>query len=220
MIQPLAGALAPLGRAAGLAPWYRAGGAPVPVIAYQPKGAASLAASYVNLANPGTYDATPVGTPTFAAATGWTFPSAYLTTGYAPPGTQTITMLVRYSGAQTINGLGVAGVAQGAKLFLLQPFRTGNKTGFWSNVLLEATPAVLSGAIGIVGRTGFVNGAAVGAAAAASQTAYTNSIWIGRYNADGSPATSFIGNIVAFALYESVLPDAQVAAVSAAMAAL
>ena len=33
------------------------------VAAYEPLGAASLAASYVNLANPGTYDATPGTTP-------------------------------------------------------------------------------------------------------------------------------------------------------------
>jgi hypothetical protein len=32
--------------------WYLAGGAPMPVVAYQPIGAASLADSYVNLANP------------------------------------------------------------------------------------------------------------------------------------------------------------------------
>ena len=48
------------------------------------KGAASLAASYINLANPGTYDAAPGTAPSFDTATGWTFAAAssqYLTTG-------------------------------------------------------------------------------------------------------------------------------------------
>lgn len=39
-------------------PWYLAGGAPTPVGAYQAKGAASYAASLVNLANPGINDLT------------------------------------------------------------------------------------------------------------------------------------------------------------------
>ncbi len=40
-------------------PWWLAGGIPAEncIAAYQPKGAASYAASKVNLANPGTYDA-------------------------------------------------------------------------------------------------------------------------------------------------------------------
>lgn len=41
------------------------------VAAYQPVGAASLAASYSNLANPGTYDAAPGVAPTFSTTEGW-----------------------------------------------------------------------------------------------------------------------------------------------------
>lgn len=56
-----------LGRGAGAADtlpaWATAGGAPRPIACYQPKGATSLAASYSNLANPGTYDATQVVVP-------------------------------------------------------------------------------------------------------------------------------------------------------------
>src|SRR4030042_266315 len=56
--------------------WWLAGGISAAncLAAYQPKGAASYAASKVNLANPGTYDAVDgVAFPTWAAATGWTF---------------------------------------------------------------------------------------------------------------------------------------------------
>ena len=56
------------------------------IAAYQPKGAADLAASYVNLITPGTYNAAPGTAPTFDAATGWTFNGStqYLTTGVVP----------------------------------------------------------------------------------------------------------------------------------------
>jgi len=46
--------------ASGVEPWWLSGGIAAAncVAAYQPKGAASLEASYVNLANPGTYNLT------------------------------------------------------------------------------------------------------------------------------------------------------------------
>ena len=56
--------------------WWLAGGIAAAncVAAYQPKGAASYAASKVNLANPGTYDLVKItNDPDFDAATGWTF---------------------------------------------------------------------------------------------------------------------------------------------------
>jgi hypothetical protein len=56
-------------------PWWLSGGIPAAncIAAYQPKGAASLAASYVNLANPGTYNAAPGVAPTWDAVNGWIF---------------------------------------------------------------------------------------------------------------------------------------------------
>ena len=55
--------------------WWLSGGinAANAIVVYQPKGAASYAASLVNLANPGTYDAYAGSAPTWAAGTGWTF---------------------------------------------------------------------------------------------------------------------------------------------------
>lgn len=55
---------------AAATPWYLAGGAPTPVAVYQPKGAASLAASYVNLITPGTNDMIVGVAPTLITA-GW-----------------------------------------------------------------------------------------------------------------------------------------------------
>lgn len=55
-------------------PWWLAGGVAAGscLVAYQPKGAESYAASKVNLANPGKYDAVEGVAPTWAKDTGWT----------------------------------------------------------------------------------------------------------------------------------------------------
>jgi len=54
-------------------PWYLSGGIAAAncIAAYQPKGAASLAASYANLPNPGTYNAVPLDAITVLNAYGW-----------------------------------------------------------------------------------------------------------------------------------------------------
>ena len=61
------------------------------VAAYQPIGAADLAASYSNKANPGTYDLSVKGgyaAPGFSSASGWTYSASgkILTTGITNPG--------------------------------------------------------------------------------------------------------------------------------------
>lgn len=64
--------------------WYTSPGGTTCVAAYDAASAASLSASYTNLANPGTYDLTLGTAPTWAHGTGWTFAAAssqYLKTG-------------------------------------------------------------------------------------------------------------------------------------------
>ena len=63
-------------RASSASTWWDLGGTITScVAAYQPKGAADLAASYVNLANPGTYDLAPDGSPSFNTNDGIIIPS-------------------------------------------------------------------------------------------------------------------------------------------------
>lgn len=82
-------------------PWYLAGGVAKAtcLAAYQAIGAASLAESYVNLANPGTYNLSGGVAPTWAAETGWTFDgsSQYKLTGITPAAgaAQTMSMIAR-----------------------------------------------------------------------------------------------------------------------------
>jgi hypothetical protein len=52
--------------------WYLAGGAPAPLVAWQPIGAASQAASYAPVV--GSLAASAVGTPGWSATTGWEIP--------------------------------------------------------------------------------------------------------------------------------------------------
>jgi hypothetical protein len=67
------------------ASWWLSGGISAAncIAAYQAKGAASYAASLVNLANPSTYDLTTAAAPTWNTATGWTDDDAskYLLSG-------------------------------------------------------------------------------------------------------------------------------------------
>jgi len=71
------------------------------VAAYQPKDAANLAASYVNLVTPGTYDAAPGTAPTWDATSGWIFNGStqYLTTGITPVIDQSYSAIVRFTDA-------------------------------------------------------------------------------------------------------------------------
>lgn len=84
------------GLAAAAVPWWLAGGAPMPIAVYQPKGAADLAASYVNLVQPGTYNAAPGVAPIFDAATGWQGTGTqFLLTGIT--GVSGMSWLIRFS---------------------------------------------------------------------------------------------------------------------------
>ena len=89
--------------AAAAVPWWLTGGISAAncIAAYQPKGAADYAASKVNLAKPGTYDAAD-GTayPTWSAAAGWiAATTGYLTTGITVSTNTSWSFIARYAGA-------------------------------------------------------------------------------------------------------------------------
>jgi len=117
--------------AAGAVSWWVVAGKTC-VAAYQPKGAADIAASYVNLASPGTYNAAPGTAPTWDATSGWIFNGStqYLTTGVIPTVFNTWTVIVRFSnvsgGATTIYYLCATDVYSGVGVIGLspQPFTT------------------------------------------------------------------------------------------------
>lgn len=188
------------------------------VAVYQPKGAASLAASYVNLANPGTYDAAPGTAPTFDAATGWTFTAAssqYLTTGITPAGDGSWSVLVRFSDAGT-NQV-VFGGQGGAGQFYLW-LRTDNTVQYANVGVVTPPPIYTSGVSGFAGKTAYRDGTGVGTISVSGGIQRT--IFIAAYNNAGAPGLPLNGKIQAVAIYDTTLTSTQVGLISTAMAAL
>lgn len=193
--------------------------------AYQPIGAASLAASYVNLQNPGTYDAAPGTAPTFAPATGWTFNGTthYLTTGITPANNGTWTFLARWSGTSGDNRtlLGYYNAGGGAMLIssMATSVSTYSGTDFPTGIASNS-PALAAGVYGFAGKTPYRNGAAESTAIPAG-TGSAAAILLGALNLNGSSVIQrFLGDIHAIAIYSATLTAGQIATVSAAMAAL
>lgn len=208
---------------AAVIPWYRAGGAPAPIAAYQPKGAVDLAASYINLANPGTYNAAPGTAPTFDAATGWTFNGStqYLTTGITPPATATWSLLIRFSGTPASGLLLGCNAAGGNPSYYIAPNDGAGKVDYRNSALLGSpkAPALAAGVLVMAGtkayRNGIDEGVTLGSGAGTAVALY-----LACRNNNGTPQLFCACNIQAVAIYDTTLTAPQVAAVSAAMALL
>lgn len=202
--------------------WWTAGGASGIVAAYQPVAASSLANSYVNLANPGTYDAAPGVAPTWAYGTGWTFNGStqYLTTGVVPASDQTWSALVRFTGgAQNTGALFGVVSATSSRYFVIWPDWTDNKI-YYNNggATLGVTPGMNSGVAGFAGNKGYRDGIADPGTNSAGSGTITGGVYIGRLNY--TTPYYWLGNIQALAIYSGTLTAAQMLAVTTAMNAL
>lgn len=214
------------GRGGAAAAWYLAGGVSAAncIAAYTPKGAASLAASYDNNAAPGngladgTYDAAPGVAPSFDTATGWTMGGKYLATGITPTDT-TWSAIIRFSNA-TGNGNDYClfgALTSGTRTFFIQR-KTLSNHQYGNGGSLAKSGALTQGVLAIAGSTGYLNGTSEGTIGAG--TAPAVQVYIGALNISGSALQPTDGTIQAFAIYNATLSAAQVAAISAAMAAL
>lgn len=203
-------------------PWWLAGGvaAANAVAVYQPKGAASLAASYSNLANPGTYDAAPGVAPTLGAD-GWTFngSSQYLTTGVTPA-TTAWSVLVRFSdgsGNGQLFGNRQTGTVNG---YHIHPTYNNTTIYFRNAGNYNQAGIVASGVVGIAGKTAYINGSSVGSISAV-YSLVACPIYIGASNDVNVAVNQYLnGKVFSFAIYDTTLTAPQVALISAAMAAL
>jgi hypothetical protein len=203
--------------------WYAAGGSLAScVIAYKPIGAANLAASYVNLANPGTYNASVFPTksaPTFSAVTGWAFDSGssnVLTTSYTPPDQVARTMAIRISDGSAGYACGTRSTSGTNWLALQTTNGTAGIFRIGSNNYTHST-TIFSGVVIAAGLDPYINGSDVGNIAAGTY-ALTHEFLIGGYNNAGTAATLYTGKVQAFALYTSTLNATQVGILSTAMA--
>lgn len=213
-------------RAAAAVPWWLSGGVAAgnAVAVYQPKGAASLAASYVNLANPGTYDAAPGVAPTLTAD-GWTFngSSQYLTTGVVPTGVETV--LCRFSNAQNFaTEICMFGSQGGSStIFTIEPsYNNKVRYRFGSGgigVHPDVAPGLTAGVLGMAGRNAYRNGVDENVSLSAwSGTGI--STYIGALHFGAGAVLHWPGKIQAVAIYSATLTAAQVAAISSAMSSL
>ena len=198
----------PKSTAAAASGWWLAGGIAAAncIAAYQPKGAASLAASYVNLANPGTYDATEGTAPTFDTSIGWTFSAAsnqYLRTGVTPENDQTWSMIARFSG-HTTNGQAMCGsiALNGAVGFRMFPRRGVANNMVWNNGTQIASGERQSeGIMAIAGANAFFDGTSYGTTGGWSGATPIET-YIGAQNFGGSPDRYYTGVIEALAIYD------------------
>lgn len=220
-------------KGAAAIPWYLEGGVSAAncIAAYQPKGAADIATSYVNLANPGTYDALAMtGAPTFDTATGWTFNGSNqsVTTRVIP--NTGWSMIVRYSnrpvaGNKPVCGGGGTTGGANSRLGIYAPIGGTSVRYDYGNT--QTTGAVLpsAGVIGITAAYGYIDGSpdvATGGAftAGGGYEIYAGANNDGRHHPTDGAFPFWAGNVLALSIYNTTLSDAQVLAISTAMAAL
>ena len=209
-------------------PWYLAGGVAAAncVAAYQPKGSSSLAASYVNLANPVTYNAAPGVAPTQAGDGSWTFngSSQYLKTGIIPGPLPGWSMAIRYTGlsgnSKTLAGLYDSSAPAGC--FLIQGL-TGGMCIYNSGTTVAhnttVSPYLADGIYAIVGLYAYRNGIVEPNSVADTTSSTPDShLFIGALSYSDTPIQYAACSIQAIAIYNIIHPAP--ALLSVAMAAL
>jgi hypothetical protein len=190
------------------------------VAAYQAKGAASLAASYVNLANPGTYDLVEGSAPTFDASYGWDFngSSNYLMTTVIP--TSAYTLIVRFSENGTGDNYLVGTTIKTAEN--VYGYRSSGSYHAYFNVVPRWIDSAgpTAGVIAIAGKTAYQDGSSVGGIGGGSET-WDNDLYIGCRNVAPFGRDGYTtAKIQAIAIYSTTLDATQIAEISDNMEAL
>jgi hypothetical protein len=181
--------------------------------AYQAEGAATLAASYTNLKNPGTNDINPLVAPTWDAVNGWLGDGATtkMDTGITPTNNQTWSAIVKFSGA-TVDSQFAFGSQGAGPLWGIQPRRVG----YWGCDGLIVAPTLSSGIVGFAGTTAYRNGVAE-AGAIGNVAGVLPTIYVCARHQGTDPVAGFTGNVQALAIYNTTLSAGQMAAIRAAM---
>jgi len=208
-------------------PWYLSGGVAAAncVAAYQPKGAASFAASLLDLTGNGNHAIDPGGaaTPAWDAVNGWKGASGdYLTTALTPASDRSWTMIVCFSNA--VAGAYVCGSMKsvdGSLALAVRPDNASAKVAYYHGAYskpLSVAPAMAAGILALAGPTCYRNGVAeTGAPDAGTGDALpVNALGL---NLNGTPY-GYVVYVQAQAWYNTALTGPQVAAVTAAMAAI
>lgn len=204
--------------------WWQGIGDVVPLstnyTVYDPLTAADLASSYVNLANPGTRNATaPTAAPGHAQGSGWTFNGStqYLDSNTKISGNTTIVVWLEDCSGQY--ALGLTDGTTPNKLVLIRPVSgTNHQYNKSSGGAVSVELSTWGGIFGMNATHGFFNG---------NQEAALSAVWtgggpsnrnmfIGCQNS-GSAANFFGGRVLRVAIYDISLSAAQMEAVARAM---
>ena len=195
------------------------------IAAYQAIGVASDAASKINLANPGTYDAADgAAYPTWDASTGWTFngTTQFISTDIYP--TENMTAIVRFANATGNGSSGypaLFGSSESNRNFYIHPRSIINRRYYLHGADGQGyvTGSLTSGVIALAKNTPYLNGSAE------TLTAGTIGGWVGTSTVKmtigkRSNGAFFAGDIIAIAFYSTEISGAQIALLTTAMNAL
>ena len=191
-------------------PWYLSGGIAAAncIAAYQAKGAASLAASYINLAKPGTYDCHAISvptTPTWTSGLGWSGIGKVLDTDIVfGTGIATYSVFVRFSSVST-------GCLFGTE--------DGYPNSFWiapctyalplySNIAYGSHSVINGGTHSISAKKGYQNGI-YDAAVSAGQTTTALNFYLLCLNQGGTPVQGKNGDTQCVSIYNRELTAAE-----------
>ncbi len=212
-----------VGKQTSATPWWLSGGIAADncVAAYQPKGAASYAASKINLASPGINNLIDgANYPTWNSTDGWMGDGTqYLRCTALPTGDQTYSAFIRISNIILVDLKVMFGVYNSGEGGLYIQSNSTTKNFLTGTKALSKAERNTSGVYGIAGKTAYYNGAGAGDIATGTGSDPTVDMLIFALRR-GTPQQIITAHIQAFAMYNATISAAQVAALTAAMAAL
>ncbi len=188
---------------------------------YQPLGSPDIAQSYVNLSGATQFNASPIVSPTFATASGWTFTGTqHLTTNITGNGLQTI--LIRVAAPNPAARMSITGYSTVSRKFY---FEVDNIFGIADNYFPAYNATETASAqnnngdevLGLARNSFYFNGTFV-LNTGSLDTWSEGTITIG-LNLVGA-STKYIGDIYAYAVYADQLSASEVSEITTAMAAL
>lgn len=179
--------------------------------AYSAHRAATLAESYVNLANPGTDNLTAGVAPVLSA--GWVFDGStsgrYLITGFVP--TQSWSMVAAFSGCSTGSVRYIAGVDGTIdQRFGISPRFSSTQGAFDNGGELSHAVPIAAATMALAGNTGYINITAVSGTIPVGSGLPGTAIWIGGLNGGGSLVNHFYGTLTHIAFFDTTLTEEQI----------
>ena len=207
---------------AGGGNWWEVEGKTV-VVAYQPKGADDLSDSYINLANPGTFDASPGVAPSWNASTGWTFNGStqYLDSQHTV--TTASTSIIRVDNFGVVDDTYIYGSGQTFSVSTRWHYARVNNTFITmaADEAIDETTIVMgtgNRVISLASEKSYIDGTLEHTFSGGGIG--SGSLFIGALRFGASPLNHCPIDVIAFAIYSDTLTGPQVSSLTNAMNAL